>query len=358
MKKPIRLLFSGYAPVHFVCFRPLYERLRRISGVTVYFSGGRRQKDGNDLDLHALYDPFAISRSRQLSLKEMRRRTFDIAFSAHTSGYFPARRCPKIQIFHGISFRNVAIRTQQLQYDHLFIIGPYMMRGFIRRKILKKNDSRALAIGFPKLDRLVDGTLDRRKILHDLDLTGRRPVLLYAPTGWKGNSLETMGEEVIARLEAVDRYDVLVKPHDHPKDLSVDWFARLRKFAGPHVKIIRAYDVVPYLYVADALISDASSVSSEYTLLNRPIVFLDVPRVLARARRKGTMLDLTTYGRRTGVTVRHAEDVPHAVAWSLAHPGHGSRIRRAMAHDLFYNPGRATDAALAWIAQRLGARTP
>ena len=36
-----RILFTGYAPVHFVCFRPVYERLRRVPGVQVFVSGGR-----------------------------------------------------------------------------------------------------------------------------------------------------------------------------------------------------------------------------------------------------------------------------------------------------------------------------
>jgi len=38
---------------------------------------------------------------------------------------------------------------------------------------------------------------------------------------------------------------------------------------------------------------------------------------------------------------------------SLAHPRHGSDVRRAMGRDLFFNPGGATEAALAWIRARL-----
>ena len=46
------------------------------------------------------------------------------------------------------------------------------------------------------------------------------------------------------------------------------------------------------LFVADLLISDASSVSNEYALLDRPMVFLDVPKLLKTARGKGSMVDL------------------------------------------------------------------
>jgi hypothetical protein len=47
--------------------------------------------------------------------------------------------------------------------------------------------------------------------------------------------------------------------------------------------------------------------------------------------------------------VRWPDEAVEAVAWSLAHPRHGSEVRRAMAKDLFYNPGAAADAAVSWM---------
>lgn len=351
-----RILFSGYAPVHFICFRPVYERLVKIPGVEVYFSGGRVvEREGvKAYDTEALYRPFKLPRERVLTLSRMASMSFDLAFSAHTSGFFPRRKCPRVQVFHGVSFRNAAVREKQQQYDHFFIVGPYMRRLFQRGRILPAGDPRALEIGFPKLDALVDGSLNRSAILRKLGLRGDRPVVLYAPTGWKHNSLETMGEEVIERLRRRNRCDLLIKPHDHPKN-PIDWLSRLRRHEGPHVKLVRDYDVIPYLFAADLLISDASSVSSEYALLDRPTVFLDVPRVIATARRKGTPIDLTTFGRRGGITVRKAADVAETVEWSLAHPGYRSSVRRAMARDLFYDPGRATARAVDWILEKLRA---
>lgn len=358
--RPARLLFAGYAPVHFVCFRPMYERLREFEDIEVWFSGGREvdaPEGEKRYDAAALYRPFDVPRDRILTLEEMRPRSFDLVFAAHTSGFFPRRRCRRVQIFHGVSFRNMSIREKQKRagYDHFFIVGPYMRRNFSRRRILPAGDRRALEIGFPKLDPLVDGSLDRGETLRRLGLRGDRPVLLYAPTGAKGNSLETMGEDVIARLKATDRYDLLVKPHDHPKH-RIDWFSRLARLEGPHVRLVRDFDVVPYLHAADLLISDASSVASEYSILDRPIVFLDVPRVIATAKRKGSMVDLKTYGRRTGITVRKPSEVAGAVRWFLEHPGYRGSVRRAMAKDLFYDPGRATGRAVEWILRTLSRR--
>ena len=103
----------------------------------------------------------------------------------------------------------------------------------------------------------------------------------------------------------------------------------------------------------DLLITDASSVSSEYSLLDRPMVFLDVPDMIAAVRAKGRAIDLETWGRKGGMTVRWPDEAVDAVRSSLAHPREGSDVRRAMARDLFFNPGGATEAALAWIRARL-----
>lgn len=350
-----RVVFAGYAPVHFVCFRPIYERLRRIPGVSVFFSGGTESTNGAGPAVTAqqLYRGFRLPPRSILSVDEMRRRTFDLVFCAHVSGYFPKDDRARIQIFHGLSFRNMAVRRDVLVYDHLFITGPYMMRAFREQQLLRASDPRLVPIGFPKVDRLVDGSLDRQAILARLGLSGRRPVLLYAPTGQKHNSLETVGEEVLRRLVATNRYDVLIKLHDHPRDTSIDWPRRLRPLLDGHTKLVRDFDVVPYLFAADLLITDASSVSSEYSLLDRPMVFLDVPELLDAMRAKGRAVDLETWGRKGGTTVRWPDEAVDAVAWSLAHPREGSDVRRAMAQDLFFNPGRAAETAVSWIRASL-----
>jgi len=289
-----------------------------------------------------------------LTLDQIQSKSFDLVFCAHVSGYFPREDKERVQLFHGVSFRNMAVRRDVLVYDRLFLVGPYMRRLFTDTQMLRDTDGRLVNIGFPKLDRLVDGTLSRKAILNRLGLSGRRPVVLYAPTGQKDNSLEHTGEAVLQRLKATGKYDILIKLHDHPRDRLTDWPRRLKPLLDQHTKLVTDYDVVPYLFVADLLISDASSVSNEYALMNRPMVFLDVPQLLASMKTKGVALDLDTWGRKGGVTTRWPDEAVDAVAWSLAHPRHGAAVRRDMARDLFYNPGRATETAVRWVEHRLG----
>ena len=353
-KARARIVFAGYAPVHFVCFQPIYERLRRSRDIDVFLSGGREAAPGRPaLTAAQMYAPFRVPRSRVIGLNQMRARDFDMVFCAHVSGYFPRNDEERVQLFHGVSFRNMAVRRDVLVYDHLFIVGPYMKRLFTGQQMLRETDPRLVPIGFPKLDRLVDGSLDRRALLRRVGFSGRRPIVLYAPTGQAGNSLEHTGEAVLQRLKRTGKYDILIKLHDHPRDRTVNWPVRLKPLLDEHTRLAKDFDVVPYLYLADLLITDASSVSNEYSLLDRPMVFLDVPQMLANMRKKGVALDLETWGRKGGATVQWPDQAVEAVASALAHPRRDGAIRRAMARDLFYNPGRATDAAVAWIRQRL-----
>lgn len=352
-----RILFSGYAPVHFVCFQPLFERLKRRRDIEVVLSGGREEsrEGGPALTARQLYSSFRVPPSSVKTLERVQRERFDMVFCAHVSGYFPREERDRIQLFHGVSFRNMAVRRDVLVYDRLFVVGPYMRRLFTENQLLRDNDPRLVPIGFPKLDRLTNGALDRRRILDRLRLSGRRPVVLYAPTGQANNSLELgVGEAMIERLQRTGKYDILIKLHDHPRDRLTDWPARLKPLLDAHTKLVHDYDVVPYLFVADLLVTDASSVSNEYALMNRPMIFLDVPQMLSAMEKKGVALDLDTWGRKGGVTVRWPDEAAEAVQWAIAHPRSGSALRRAMARDLFYNPGRATDAAEAWVLDRLG----
>ncbi len=201
-----------------------------------------------------------------------------------------------------------------------------------------------------KTDRLLNGDLDRSRLLEEFGFDGARPVLVYAPTGGDSNSLETIGEEVIRLLSRTGDYDLLIKPHDHPKNSSINWFERLAPLENEHCRVVRGPDVIPLLYLADLLISDASSVSSEFCLVNRPIIFLDVPELIDKARRaEHSMLDLNTWGRKSGLVVERPEDIEGAVAHSLNQPHERADIRQAIAADLFYNAGAATDAAMAWL---------
>jgi hypothetical protein len=299
-----------------------------------------------------LYAPFDLPARTVLPIEEIAELDVDFFFCANTKRIEPRSYRRSAQIFHGLSFRNRALREATGGCDHYLVLGPYMRRRLARLGLFEQEDPRLVPIGFPKTDRLLNGTLERERVLRELGLSGERPVVLYAPTGAVGNSLETIGEEVIERLHATGAYDLLIKPHDHPKQ-PLAWDRRLAALEDRHLHVVRTPDAIPSLFVADLLISDASSLANECTLLDRPIVFLDVPELLVAAAAEDGRIDLETWGRKGGVVVASAAEAVAAVEEGLANPGRRSGIRLEMVRDLFYNPGCATEAALDWLRSEL-----
>ena len=169
--------------------------------------------------------------------------------------------------------------------------------------------------------------------------------MLYAPTWGAESSLHVMGEDVIRNL-CGRGMNVVVKLHDSsfdPRKSHIPWVERLRELARPDLVVTpRGRNVVPLLFAADVLISDASSVAYEYLLLDRPVIFLAFPGQLDEV---GEKADLETWGRKVGMTVDDAGGIAAAVESALADPSDQHDIRRRAAGDIFYNPGSATGQA-------------
>ncbi len=347
-----RVLFSGYAPVHFLSFEPVYRALRDRPELSILLSGGFREKraDGS-VTFHSdgFYDPFDVDPEHVCSVETAQQTDVDVAVCAHLSdSLFPRSTRQTLQIYHGVSFKNYAVRDKALAFDILCLPGRYHARKYREKGLIQSGGPEIFLTGFAKVDALVNGSLDRASLLESHGLDPSRPTLLYAPTGDKYNSLETVGEEVIRRLAASDAWNLVIKPHDHPKR-TIDWFERLARYGSPRVRLLRDLDVVPWLHAADLLISDASSVITEYTLLDRPVVLLNVPKLLKRVLDRGGALDLDTYGHKVGPVVDDPSTIVHVVERQLADSSGFSERRLAMAEEVFFQPGSAAGRIAALV---------
>ncbi|MFQ5328831.1 MAG: CDP-glycerol glycerophosphotransferase family protein [Thermodesulfobacteriota bacterium] len=340
-----RILFTGYAPIHFVCFLSVYRLLAANPEVEIFLSGGfKREGDDGDISysLDGFYEPFSIDMSHVLPIEQVREEHFDVLVSAHLSdSLFPKSVDKKVQIFHGVSFKNLAVREKALRYDLLCLPGRYHGELYRKSGFVRAGGPRCLITGLAKTDPLITGALDRDSLLEEIGVDPMIPTLLFAPTGEKHNALDVMGKEVIKAIADDGSWNLLVKPHDHPKK-SVNWFEELAPFESSRVRLVRDKDIIPYLHAADLLITDASSVAVEYSIMDRPIVFLDIPKLFKRLKKRAPALDLDTYGRKTGAIAKGPDDVVTVIADSLAHPDREGEIRRRMADHLFHGPGNAT----------------
>ncbi len=347
-----KILFYAESPVKYAMFRPIHEHLKRDPRVEVFFAGKLR----GDQSSRGMASQLGVREARTIRRGLSTLVKFDLFVTAdyelwppYERDRLPIKRAPKVQLFHGASVRNGAVHPKMQRYQHLFTVGPYMHEAFFARGIFERGDPRLHKIGMPKTDRLRDGSLDADAIRKELKLDPSRPVVMLAPTWLKASPITRYGEELIAKL-ADGPWQFLIKLHDKffdPRFNLVDWKKRLEPYRSrANCRVVEDYDAIPYLWVTDVLISDVSSIANEFALLDRPLVYLEVDDQEALKKRYPN-LDLDTWGQRAGEVVGDAARCRAAVERALADPNHNSEFRRALAADVFYNPGHATEPAVA-----------
>ncbi len=348
-----RLLFHAALPHHFVFFQSVYERLAQDERLDWFWSAnflGWRMKTH-------LFDLFPVKGKKVNSLLSTTR-AYDLLLAPVYLKFDVAPRARlRVQIFHGVAITNCFLKAAILDYDCFFLSGPYMARRFAQKGILRGDDPRIDMIGMPKLDRMVNDEIDTEALRRELELDPALPVVLYAPSGTH-SSITTNGLEVIERLQRMP-VNLLIKLHDKSLDFrrtANDWLKEVKKRAGGQpaqagrVRIIEGYDIVPYLALADVLISDFSSAANEFLLRDRPVIFLPTPEKYEINKERW---DTEVWGQKVGVTANSLDELEAAVEDGLAHPEKMSDIRRAAAADMFYRPGTATERAVNKIYELL-----
>jgi CDP-glycerol glycerophosphotransferase (TagB/SpsB family) len=216
-------------------------------------------------------------------------------------------------------------------------------------------------VGMPKVDCLVDGSLRRDAVLTALGLSSARPTVLYAPTWSPASSLNRFGLSLVRQLAQLP-LNVIVKLHDRSRDTrarysgGVDWPAALSACLVPgRVLLACEADVCPYLAASDVLITDHSSAGFEYLLLDRPLVRIHVPELIQTANIHRDYVELLSEVSESVETVQAAAE---AVERALGSPREKSATRRAVAAELFHDPGGATARCAAELYDALELTVP
>ena len=149
-------------------------------------------------------------------------------------------------------------------------LNDYKLDGIMPGKIIKE--------GYPRIYLLFN--TDREVMLDELEYYGvdidrEKKIILYAPT-WRQNDRQDIVvdvDELISFKESLeeqidtDKYQVLIKPHQHLYEKVKDD----KKYQGKLIPT--SVDANELLSVVDILISDYSSIFFDYMATDRPILF-------------------------------------------------------------------------------------
>ena len=356
-----RVLVYVRAPMNYVVMSPVYKRMASDSRVKFFFTtsaGASREAEVYS----AAEGSLAVISSKQARLMR-----FDACLAADFIWMSLPRGTRRVQMFHGVAgkYTNVYDTPENSArgWDRLFFINRRRMQNFVRAGAIDANSDAARLVGMPKVDCLVDGSLSRNAVLETLGIDPARKVVLYAPTWSAHSSLVTMGQELVEGLVAAG-YAVIVKLHDrshdpqHANSGGIDWVAKLRPMlrqSGGH--LATSSDSCPFLIAADVMITDHSSVGFEYLLLDRPLIRIEVPKLLEEANVNPEYVGLLSDA---SLSVRTAKEAIKSVERCLAEPTQKSEARRAVAAELFHDPGNATALAVSELYElmELNAKDP
>jgi len=350
-----RVLFEAASPLSFAIFKPLYRRLRLDPRIEFHFTSTSRSWPADAIFGSVGIFDRVIPPARAAWMK------FDTCVNTDFFEMTWLHRCAtRLHLFHGVAGKYgidapVHVAPDIAAFDALLFPNRDRLDRYVDVGLV--HPPAAYLVGFPKVDSLVDGSLDREAIAAALGLRRNVPTVLYAPTWSPESSLHSMGDAVVRRL--VDTgFNVLVKLHDRSYDLThrasggIDWTSRLAPYANhERIRIIRDPDATPYLAAADALVTDHSSIGFEYALLDRPIVVIDAPRLHDRARINPKKVEML---RSAAEVIECEEDLQDAIVAQLANPLAHAADRRRLADRTFFRPGTATDRAISVVYDAIG----
>ncbi len=168
-----------------------------------------------------------------------------------------------IYIEHGLS----PMKYYTYKYDFfqraalLFYPGEVFKR---KMEAINPDFSRGLLGGYPKVDELVNQTIDKASLGQQFSLDPDKPITLFAPS-WGGRKNPAAGIHNAKHLSRLD--NVLIVPHSADYSLARKYGA-VKPDGG---------NINRFLHLADVVVSDVSSVLAEAAILDKPVIQLILP---------------------------------------------------------------------------------
>ena len=266
-------------------------------------------------------------------------------------------------INHGTGIKTILYRLLDKHRDTsyaIFVEGPYRKQRIEQLGV--KGSSEVFVVGYPKLDPIFQGKLDRAQIQRRWDLDPSKPTVLFAPT-YKPTCLDKVKERI---LPATVDYNLIIKLHPYSwrGKYAPHWHHKIYEKQityYQHARLIPPdeHSILPFIYVADTMISEASSTIFEFLALGKVGIIFDLD--CDRLRHHDGMPLLDEDNRRflegAFVHIRSAEEIRGAIEKALNPDQAMLEKVEASRQRLFYGlDGRASERIVDKIEELLKVR--
>ena len=243
--------------VTFVIYRKGIDELPPKTVVDDACGGSRVVWVNNEAEARALYlaqkPAWLIIANNFQDLEDIHRNT-KTALVSHGIG-------PKA-CYYDVSDSSTSVRFVEGPYRTDRLKGMYPQQTFIDT-------------GYAKLDPVVNGEMNHLKP-SNWGLDNNKKTILYAPTFYP-SSIECLPKNFPKEFA---EYNIILKPHYF--SLASEKYQKQKRLLDVWAKASNVYlaglgeaNIIPFMSVADVLISDASSTLFEFSALNKPVVWCD-----------------------------------------------------------------------------------
>ncbi len=276
-----KILFAIAHEYHRASLDPIYEVMRTRPEYDIYFSCTDEKKG------RWLFFSKSMRKEMEARLRSEGLRTTDekSGFDAVVTGdilrdarpYGDALLC---FINHGTGMKTILYRLLAKHKDTpyaIFVEGDYRKRRIEAFGV--KGASEVHVVGYPKLDPVFQGKLDRDAIMRRWNLDPARKTVLYAPT-YKPTSIDKIKSKI---LPATEGYNLIIKLHHYSwrGRYAPHWHHKLYEKAVKdysHARLIppEEHNILPFIHAADTMISEASSTIFEFLALGKLGIIFDL----------------------------------------------------------------------------------
>jgi len=276
-----KILFAIAHEYHRASLDPIYEVMRARPEYDIYFSCMDEKKG------RWLFFSKSMRKEMEAGLRSEGLRTTDekSGFDVVVTGdilrdarpYGDALLC---FINHGTGIKTILYRLLAKHKDTpyaIFVEGDYRKRRIEDFGV--KGASEVHVVGYPKLDPVFQGKIARDATMRRWNLDPERKTVLYAPT-YKPTSIEKIREKI---LPATEGYNLIIKLHPYSwrGRYAPHWHHKLYEKAVKeygHARLIPSeeHNILPFIHVADTMISEASSTIFEFLALGKLGIIFDL----------------------------------------------------------------------------------
>lgn len=283
--KRIRIAFHYSNDIGLNCQLPIIElALQYPNKYAVYIFSDNENK----LESSPLIDDI---RPLIISYKKAQTTKFSFIITTDVSTFYLKRNYQCISISHGAAFGNsnwdIVMYEDEVTDIHFALSEQHKTRCLTESKTINKD---IYSIGFPKLDNLVNGQFNKEVIAKKLGISQDKPTILIASHWTECSILAQLGINLIQTIaDKYPQYNVIQTAHDkiwtNPEykegalnsDVLKESLLNLEK-SSDNIYFVPTSNIHELLAIADVFITDISSVIVEFSVMDKPILFFDLPQ--------------------------------------------------------------------------------